>query len=299
MDKRAIALGTFDGVHMGHIRILEAMKDEAEKYGLKKAVYTFTNHPLEAFGRAPDRLMTDADRLNELGKYGEVIGERFDRALAATPPEDFICRMVREQGMEIAIAGFNYTFGCKGSGNMTLLREYGEMYGFKVIEIPPCMQDGEPVSSTRIRAAIDKGNIAVANSMLGRPYSMTGTVVANKGIGRRIGFPTANIRVSEGLALPKSGVYACYVHIKGERYGAVTNIGCNPTVHGESITIEPHILNFSEGIYGETLTVDFLERLRDEIEFSSVEALSAQIASDAEKTAQILNKSVYKDAVLW
>ena len=132
--------------------------------------------------------------------------------------------------------------------------------------------------------------MASANQMLGRAYSLTGPVIANKGIGRRIGFPTANVLPYGGLVLPKSGVYACYVLLKGRRYGAVTNIGSNPTVHGESITIEPHILDFSEGIYGEILTVEFLEFLREEIEFPSVEELSAQIGRDAKKTAEILNK---------
>lgn len=299
MDNRAIALGTFDGVHMGHRRILEAMENAARERGLQRAVYTFENHPLEAFGKAPERLMTDEERLRELGKYGQVIAERFDRALAATPPEEFVRRMVGEWSMEVAVAGFNYTFGSRGSGNMALLREYGAKYGFDVLEIPPCMQDGEPVSSTRIRAAVRAGDMGAAGSMLGRAYSIAGTVVANKGIGRRIGFPTANVRANGTVALPQSGVYACYAYIRGERYGAVTNIGCNPTVHGEQVTIEPHILNFDQGIYGESITVEFLQYLRGEIEFPSVEELSAQIARDAEKTAQILNKSVYNDTALW
>lgn len=290
MDKRAIALGTFDGLHRGHRRILEAMGQAAERLGLQKAVYTFSNHPLEAFGIAPKRLMTDEERLAGLSQYGEVIAERFDMQLASTPPEEFARRMAEEYGMVAAVAGFNYTFGSKGSGNMDELREYGAKYGFEVREIPPFEQDGEPVSSTRIRAAVEAGDITLANSMLGRAYSITGPVIANKGIGRRIGFPTANVRADSGLVLPKSGVYACYVLLNGERYGAVTNVGCNPTVNGESITIEPHILNFNEGIYGEILTVEFLEYLRGEIEFPSVEDLSAQIGRDAENTAKILNK---------
>lgn len=290
MDKKAIALGTFDGLHRGHRRILEAMEKAAEELGLQKAVYTFSNHPLEAFGMAPKRLMTDEERLAGLGQYGEVIAERFDMALASTPPEEFARRMVEEHGMAVAVAGFNYTFGSKGSGSVEKLREYGAKYGFEVREIPPFEQDGEPVSSTRIRAAVEAGDIASANGMLGRAYSLTGPVIANKGIGRRIGYPTANVRTDSGLVLPKSGVYACRVLFNGSYYGAATNVGCNPTVHGEGITIEPHILNFNEGIYGEILTVEFLEYLRGEIEFPSVTELSDQIGRDAEKTAEILNK---------
>ncbi len=290
MIKRAIALGTFDGMHLGHRRILEAMEQAAEEHGLQKAVYTFSNHPLEAFGVAPKRLMTDEERLLGLGQYGEVIAERFDAELASTPPEEFARRMAQEHGMAIAVAGFNYTFGAKGCGNMEKLREYGAKYGFEVREIPPLEYEGEPISSTRIRSAIEAGDISAANHMLGREYSITGPVIANKGIGRRIGFPTANVRAEGSLVLPKSGVYACRVLLKGNYYGAATNVGCNPTVHGENITIEPHILDFNEGIYGETLTVEFLEYLRGEIEFPSVEELSAQIGRDAKKTAEILNK---------
>ncbi|MBR5291867.1 MAG: bifunctional riboflavin kinase/FAD synthetase [Clostridia bacterium] len=290
MDKRAIALGTFDGLHKGHRRILEAMEQTAEELGLHKAVYTFSNHPLEAFGMAPKRLMTDEERLSGLSKYGEVIAERFDRELASTAPEEFARRMAEEYGMAVAVAGFNFTFGSRGSGNMELLREYGAKYGFEVLEIPPLEYEDEPISSTRIRAAIEGGEISDANSMLGRPYFITGPVIANKGIGRRIGFPTANVRADGQLVLPKSGVYACYVLLGDRRYGAATNVGCNPTVYGETITIEPHILNFNEGIYGEMLTVEFIEYLRGEIKFPTVEELSAQIGRDAEKTAEILNK---------
>lgn len=288
MSKRAIALGTFDGLHRGHLRIMEGMERAAEELGLGKAVYTFSNHPLEAFGIAPPRLITDEERISKLGRYGEVIAERFDLALAATPPEEFARRMAEEFGMAVAVAGFNYTFGSKGSGNMTKLREYGEKYGFEVREIPPCMYQGEPVSSTRIRAAVEAGDMAAARDMLGREYSLTGPVIANKGIGRRIGFPTANIGINRGLVLPKSGVYVCVAGIRGKRYGAVTNVGCNPTVNGDKVTIEPHILDFSEGIYGETITVEFIEYLRGEIEFPSVDELSAQIGRDAQKTAEIL-----------
>ena len=290
MSKRAIALGTFDGLHRGHRRILEAMEQTAEELRLQKAVYTFSNHPLEAFGMAPKRLMTDGQRLDGLGMYGEVIAEKFDAKLASTSPEDFARRMAEEYGMAAAVAGFNFTFGAKGCGNMESLREYGAKYGFEVREIPPLEYQGEPISSTRIRAAIECGDISAANNMLGRPYSITGPVIANKGIGRRIGFPTANVRADSGLVLPQSGVYACRVWLKGACYGAATNVGCNPTVYGETITVEPHILNFNEGIYGETLTVEFIEYLRGEIKFPSVEELSAQIGRDAEKTAEILNK---------
>lgn len=290
MSKRAIALGTFDGIHRGHRRILEAMKQTAEELSLQRAVYTFSNHPLEAFGIAPKRLMTDEERLHVLGQYGEVMAEKFDAKLASTAPEDFARRMAEEYGMAAAVAGFNFTFGSKGLGNMESLREYGAKYGFEVREIPPLEYENEPISSTRIRTAIEDGDVSAASSMLGRSYSVTGPVIANKGIGRRIGFPTANVKADDCMVLPKSGVYACCVLIDDKRYGAAANVGCNPTVHGETVTIEPHILNFNEGIYGKIITVEFVEFLREEIKFPSVEELSAQIGRDAEKTAEILNK---------
>ncbi|MBR2156230.1 MAG: FAD synthetase family protein, partial [Clostridia bacterium] len=163
MSKRAIALGTFDGLHRGHRRILEAMEQTAEELCLQKAVYTFSNHPLEAFGMAPKRLMTDGQRLEGLGMYGEVIAEKFDTRLASTSPEDFARRMAEEYDMAAAVAGFNFTFGAKGGGNMESLREYGAKYGFEVREIPPLEYEGEPISSTRIRAAVEEGDISAAN----------------------------------------------------------------------------------------------------------------------------------------
>jgi len=200
-------------------------------------------------------------------------------------------RLREELGMAVAVAGFNYTFGKGGAGNIAALREYGRAYGFEVCEIPPLMYGGAPVSSSRIRECLERGDISEANAMLGREFALRGAVVRNRRIGGSVlGYPTANIPLQPGVAWPASGVYATYAEVLGREYAAVTNIGSNPTVGGEKTTCETHIMGFEGSIYGEELTVRFVERLRGDMTFPDVGALAAQIGRDAQKAAEILKK---------
>lgn len=173
MNKTAIAFGTFDGVHRGHQEIINAMLTAAEGKGLDPLIYTFSNHPAGLFGKSFSMIMTDGERLAALERFAPVAAERLDRQFAATEPEDFVRHMAEKYRMGAAIAGFNYTFGSRGAGNMDTLRRLGGKYGFEVYEIPALMYGGEPVSSTRIRACIERGDIAGANAMLGHELELS------------------------------------------------------------------------------------------------------------------------------
>lgn len=288
MKGAAIALGTFDGVHPGHKAIICAALEKAKKRGLESIIYTFTGHPMALFGKQPPLLMTDEERLCALRRFCRVETDEFTLEYAATEPEAFVKMLVEKHGMRCAVAGFNYTFGKNGAGDTALLNRLSAKYGFEVVIVPPVMFENEPVSSTRIRAALEAGDVEKAAQMLGYTYSLEGEIRANRGIGRSIGFPTANITDFCARVLPADGVYATRVRVRGSVYAGVTNVGCNPTVHGDKLSVETYIIGFSDDIYGERMSVEFVSRLRGEMDFGSVEALRARIARDAQTAAQLI-----------
>ncbi len=288
MRGTAIALGTFDGVHLGHAALIRRAIEASRAEDLRPLVYTFSAHPMAAFGACPPLLMTDAARLKALGEYCAVAADDFTPAFAATQPRDFIEMLVARFNMRLAVAGYNYTFGKNGLGDTALLRALGREMGFAVEIMPPVLFEDEPLSSTRIRVCLEGGDVEKAAAMLGRHYALAGTVAPNRGIGRSIGFPTANLAGYEGLVIPADGVYAAYATVGGKTWPGVTNVGCNPTVRGEKTSVETHLIGFSGDIYGEELRVAFVKRLRGEMEFGDLDALRARIAADAAKAAQLL-----------
>lgn len=289
--KHAIALGTFDGVHSGHRAIIERAKKQAEVLDMEPMIYTFTSHPMALFGKQPPLLMTEKERIELLKSMNCALeADEFTAEYASTEPEAFVKMLIDRFDMGCAVAGFNYTFGKYGRGDMQLMKRLGEELGFDVVSVSAVMLDDEPVSSTRIRACLETGEVSLAAKMLARPYSITGPVVKNRGIGRTLDYPTANISGWDKRAVPKAGVYATYAVLNGERTAAVTNIGHNPTVNGEHTTIETHLLDFDADIYGQTLTVEFMERIRGEICFPNVDALAAQMKADGEKARYLLKK---------
>ena len=199
MKKTAIALGTFDGVHRGHMEIIKAMLSAAERGGLDPLIYTFSNHPAGLFGKSFTMIMTDSERISALERLAPVAAERLDMQLASTEPEDFVCHMVERYKMGAAVAGFNYTFGSRGAGNTETLRRLGKKYGFEVLEIPALMYNGEPISSTRIRGCIERGDITEANAMLGYRFTMTGEAERRGN--------SALITAAKGRIMPASGSY--------------------------------------------------------------------------------------------
>ncbi|HWQ06042.1 MAG TPA: bifunctional riboflavin kinase/FAD synthetase [Feifaniaceae bacterium] len=277
-----VALGMFDGVHLGHRALLGRAVEQAKALHAEPAVFTFSNHPMDVLGGSVKLLSGMKERNAMIRSLGieELISEPFTCALAALTPEAFVDLLQARWNVRALIAGYNYTFGDHGLGTPETLERLGRERGFDVLVVPPVLYEGEPVSSTRAREAVERGDMALAEALLARKYSLSGRVVRNKRIGRRIGFPTANIDADPRRVLPPNGVYATFAYVGGSAYRAVTNIGNNPTVQGEKLTIETYILDFDSDIYGEELTVAFRSFLRGEIDFDSMEALKEQIERD-------------------
>jgi riboflavin kinase/FMN adenylyltransferase len=282
----AVALGVFDGVHLGHRAILGAAVAHARAAGSPALACTFEPHPMEVLqpDRAPRPITTPDERLDLIaacGIDGTVVLE-FTRELAAVEPEAFVKDVLVDRlAARQVVVGFNHRFGRGARGDAALLRDLGSRLGFSVDVIEPLTVDGVPVSSTAIRAALGRGDLDAAARMLGRPYTLPGTVVAGAGRGRTLGFPTANVAPDRPV-LVAAGVYACTVEVGGQRRQAVVNVGVRPTFGEEALAVEAYLFDFSGDLYGQTIRLSFVSRVREERRFSSVDALRAQIADDVE-----------------
>lgn len=283
------ALGMFDGVHLGHRALLKSAENESKKRQAKPVVFTFSNHPMEVLGGGVRLLSSIPERDRILCALGarEVASVPFTPELAALSTECFVDLLAERWAIQALVVGYNYTCGARGLGTPETLTRIGRQRGFSVEVVPPVLYLGAPVSSSRVREAIERGEVEQAERMLNRRYTLSGTVVENRRIGRRIGFPTANIEVERNRALPKDGVYATIAYVDGTYRRAVTNIGTNPTVRGERLTIETHLIGFDADIYGKHLTIAFRRFLRDELVFSSLEALKEQIRRDVLQAEQL------------
>ncbi len=285
-EPAVVALGMFDGVHLGHRALITRLLEEAKRLRAVPAVFTFSNHPLEVLGGNVRMLSSIRERnmlLRSLGAQ-ELESVLFSREIAALSPEQFVDLLMEKWDVRGLVVGYNYTCGDRGAGTPETLREIGQRRGFSVSVVDPVLFEGEPVSSTRIREAVERGDVSLAERLLKRRYTLSGTVVQNKRIGRRIGFPTANIEANHKLAIPADGVYASYAYVGGGVYRAVTNIGTNPTLNGEKLTIETHLIGFDSDIYGQQLAIAFRKRLRGELVFASLDELKEQIRLDIEET---------------
>ena len=290
MKKRIFALGFFDGVHLGHQELLTQCVRLAEQRNCEAAAITFDRHPQSLFLNTPPMLIsTLPDRQNLLKRYGIEYIETFPvtKETMATPWQEFLELLVR-RGAEGFVCGRDFRFGHRGQGNSGNLQAFCEARGMPCIIVEEQSLDGIRISSTYIRRQIEEGDMATAVRFLGHPYVLTGTVVPGKQLGRRLGIPTANLRLPEEAAVPKFGVYACRCIIDGEAYPAVTNVGTRPTVEGRGITVEPWILDYSGDLYGRDITLEFYRFLRREQKFPDLDALKAQIREDAEMTREYL-----------
>ncbi len=278
-------IGVFDGVHRGHRLLFEQLQSLARAEGLQPVIYTFRQHPLEVLrGQAPAMLTTLEERVVMLQRFAEVRLLDF-REVQHLTAEDFMHRLHDEDGVQTLLMGYDHRFG---SDRLTDFADYQRLaarVGLQVRHATECLDEGLPVSSSRIRHLIEQGRIEDANRLLGYTYAISGVVVHGNGIGSTLGFPTANISYSPSKLLPLSGVYSATVDIQGmsflhEKGRAVVNIGTNPTIGNIRTTVEAHLLDFSGSLYDHTLTIRFQRFIRPECRFSSLAALTAQIRSD-------------------
>ncbi|GAB7388263.1 bifunctional riboflavin kinase/FAD synthetase [Bacillaceae bacterium] len=280
-----MAIGYFDGVHLGHRRVIQRGIDMAKSEGLPVSVMTFDPHPREVLGKSGyTRYLTPLeDKLALFAKMGVDFTYlvRFDIALAAVYPEDFIEEFLVPLKAKHIVVGFDFTFGYRGQGTAQTLLDQGRgRYGVDVVG--PVSRFGEKVGSTLIRNCLHQGEITLANILLGRPYRMEGIVVHGEKRGRTIGFPTANVRLEKPYLLPKNGVYGVKVYHRDKEYYGVMNIGIKPTFANQrkEKTLEVHIFDFSGDLYGEPIALEVHFFVRDEQKFAGVEELKGQIEKD-------------------
>ena len=291
----AITIGTFDGVHIGHRKILEKVINHAKNSNLKSAVLTFFPHPRMVLQKdANIKLLNTIEEkkwiLEKMGLDILVIHpftKEFSRLTATEFVRDLLVNKLKAKRI---IIGYDHRFGRNRIANINDLIAFGNTLDFSVEEIPAQEIDEVSVSSTKIRKALEQGDVETANSYLGYEYMLTGTIKKGKGLGRKIHFPTANVNIEETYKLiPKNGSYIVKSKIHEQDVFGMMNIGYNPTVNGTSKTIEVHFFDFDENLYGEKLQIDLLSRLRDEKKFASLEELKSQLAKDKEKSLQFIS----------
>ena len=275
-----ITIGTFDGVHLGHQKIIKRVVETAHKNGLLATVFTFFPHPrmIVQHDQQLKLIHTLAEKKQFLQSLGVdlLIVQPFNEAFANLSAEAFVSELlVKHLRVQKVIIGYDHHFGKNRTANIDNMRLFGEQYGFSVEEIPVQEVDEVSVSSTKIRQALNEGKVEVAEHYLGVPYSFTGKV------GRTIGFPTANLQVEASYKLiPKDGVYVVYTFIEGRKVYGMMSIGKNPTIQGKGASIEVYFFDFNQDLYGQDLTIYFVKYLREERKFSSVSLLKKQIQDD-------------------
>ena len=299
-----LTVGIFDGVHLGHRQIINKLVAGAHENGLPAVVLTFDPHPARVFGRDDIKLLTlPGERARLLGGLGVdvAITQTFDRQLADTTAYDFMKRLKTQLGLDHLILGYDSTLGKNREGNAARLTEIGSELGY-IVETVPALGDesdaltGEAVSnrgvisSTEIRKLVSVGKVEQAARLMGHPYRLQGLVAHGDQRGRSIGYPTANLNYAREKVIPSGGIYACWASVRGEKYKAAVNIGTNPTFtpDKQTLNVEAYLLDFNSEIYDETVTLDFVQRLRDELRYDSVKALIEQIGRDVEQTRQVL-----------
>ena len=289
-----LALGNFDGMHRGHLKIIERVRRGAAEHGGTPMAMTFDPHPPRVLrpDKAPKLLMTKSQRLESLHSAGIscVAVVRFTRELSEWDPEMFI-RSVLVDWLRVSEVwvGANFLFGHGRSGNFTVLRTLGQHYGFRADKIDPVRYKDFVVSSTRIRRLVSEGRVDEAGALLGHPYFVDGTVVAGRRRGREIGFPTANLQTTNEL-IPPHGVYATTATIDGVVHAGITNVGVRPTFGEGELTVETHLLNYSGDLYGRSVRLGFVQRIRDERQFPDVDALREQIEADRRTADRLFSR---------
>ena len=284
-----VAFGMFDGVHEGHARLMRTANELAALHDLTSVVYTFSSHPMATFApdRVPPQLETRSEKVRTIAQLGVDVAvlRPFDRAYAALSPEEFVRSFAEALHPRHVVIGFNYSFGCRGAGKAEDMIRLGKAFGFETHVVPEVQIGGLPVSSTRIRAAVAEGDMEAAEELLGRPYALCGVVEHGKQLGRRLDFPTANLRWDRSKALPPKGVYAALAFVRGTWYMAAVNIGEHPTAPGGRMTVEANLIGYEGGeFYGCHMRLLLCRRLRAEKKFDSLEALREEVMRNRMQT---------------
>ncbi len=288
-----LTIGVFDGVHLGHQSIIQQLTEGAHASGAPAVVLTFHPHPAVVLGgRDLKCLTTPQERVEILSALGvdAVIIQPFSREFASMTAEEFMAQVKKSLGLRTLLVGYDTALGRNRAGTTRRLEEIGRELHYDVQPVDVLRLGDEIISSTAIRQAIADGSVALAAAKLGRYYSLSGPVVPGDGRGRTIGIPTANVDFVEGKALPAYGVYACWAYVDGEKYPSVINIGLRPTFTTGEVAprVEAHLMGYSANLYGKTMRLEFVERLRGEQKFSSIDALIAQIHADIARGREIL-----------
>ncbi len=287
----AIALGNFDGLHLGHQYLIIEMMKRAQERDLVKSVFTFNNDTLVQFktNKVNNILMSNAQKISLLKDMGiELLYlADFTESLMHMTPYEFVKQIIVEKlRAKLVVIGFNCRFGYKAQGDGEFLKKAGKEFGFEVVVIEPITKGNKLISSSYIRELIKEGMLHEANLLLGRPFTISGTIVKGKGRGKGLGFATANLKLDTDYQIPRFGVYKTYAYINGIEYLSVTSIGSNPTFDDVGFSIETHIIDFNKDIYGEKIEISLIDFMREEKKFSSKDELKVQVMNDIQKVLE-------------
>jgi len=291
-----LTIGTFDGVHIGHNKILKRLIQDSKKNNLSSLVMTFFPHPRMILNKSHDIKMIDTidEKINLLEKTGldNLIIHPFDNNFSKIRAKEFVEEiLVKKLKIKEIIIGYDHKFGKDREASVKDLKKFGQDYIFNVKEIPAEEIDSIAISSTKIRDAILNGEIEKCNKFLGRNFILTGSVVYGEGLGKKIDFPTANIEIKETYKIiPKNGVYLVKTKINSNTYFGMMNIGIRPTVGGRNKSLEIHFFNFKDNIYGKNVSIEIIKKIRDEEKFSSIDQLKIQLKKDEQFCLKLINK---------
>lgn len=286
-----VVLGSFDGIHSGHKTLIYSARKLADKIreckqmkDIKVMVCTFKNHPLSVVNKeiCPKLVMSNEDKsiLFEKLQVDILNFMEFNKEFMSISPDEYIKNLKKHYNVKGIVVGFNYRFGYKNLGDVEILKEYSKILDYELFVVNPVTVEGEVVSSSVIRHNLEEGNIEKADRFLDRPFMLKGKIIKGKQIGRTIGFPTVNLDYDKKFVIPKGGVYGTIVEYGNTFYKGITNIGYNPTLDGNKLSIETNILDFDQSIYGETIKLHFIEKIRDEKKFGNLEELKNQLSKD-------------------
>ena len=292
---RVIALGFFDGVHIGHKALLDRVCERAAENDLIPSVFNFDTHPdALVFGRKVD-LIYESDKRIEIirDEFGisDIIVIHFDRAMMETPWDQFLKSLIEKHSLKWVVIGYDFRFGWKGLGTPEKVKCFCEENGLGFDLIPAVLSEGETVSSTLIRDCIRSGKMEKADALLGRPFSIQGDILHGHNVGKGLGYPTINMKISEKISVPSFGVYVTKTLVNGIEYASITNVGTRPTFYTDSeITVETNILDYSDDLYGQKAEIFFYKKIRDERKFASPEELTGQISNDVREVREYFGR---------